>query len=444
METILTYLLKVSIATAFFFVTYYMFFRKDTFLTFKRIYLTSSLILSMLIPFISIHFSNSEATKIPTAWLSEVVITPFGITQHEKAQTIDWQSLIMVGLSFASAIFLLHFGIQVIGICRLKYENLSRKRQDCVLINLKENNVSSFSFFKWIFVSNSIWSSENCDEILRHELVHARQWHSADVVFAELFCALFWWNPISWLFRREIRINHEFLADRGVLRQGFNTKSYQYLLLNTLTVTNRIPINNHFNILQLKKRIAMMNKKESNKLSAAKYLLALPVVALLVIGNASCQRDKKDTSINEETKTDKTIKASVNDKDSSKVQLIDKNGKKINVQVTEVTDSDKPFVGVEQMPRFPGGETELMQYLSKNIRYPKDAAENGIQGRVILRYIVGKTGKIRDVVVLKGLSPTCDAEAIRVVKAMPDWTPGRQNGKAVSVYYTLPISYRLQ
>jgi periplasmic protein TonB len=110
-----------------------------------------------------------------------------------------------------------------------------------------------------------------------------------------------------------------------------------------------------------------------------------------------------------------------------------------------ITETDeKPFVGAEQMPQFPGGDKELMAYITKNLKYPTIPAENGIQGRVVIRFVVSKTGDVTDVQIMKGLDPACDKEAVRVVKAMPKWIPGRQNGRAVPVYYTLPVTYRLQ
>ncbi len=105
---------------------------------------------------------------------------------------------------------------------------------------------------------------------------------------------------------------------------------------------------------------------------------------------------------------------------------------------------EKPYVGVEQMPAFPGGEVELMKFITKNLKYPVIAAENGIQGRVIIRFVVSKTGDITNVEVLRGLDPSCDKEAVRVVQSMPKWVPGKQNGRNVPVYFTLPVQYRLQ
>ena len=108
-----------------------------------------------------------------------------------------------------------------------------------------------------------------------------------------------------------------------------------------------------------------------------------------------------------------------------------------------VVEEEKPYEAVEQMPTFPGGETELMKFIRDNLKYPVIAQENGIQGRVILRFVVSKTGAIDNVTVLRSLDPTCDKEAIRVVKSMPKWIPGKQNGNNEPDYITLPVVFKL-
>lgn len=105
---------------------------------------------------------------------------------------------------------------------------------------------------------------------------------------------------------------------------------------------------------------------------------------------------------------------------------------------------EKVFDMVEQMPTFPGGQAELMKYISTHMKYPVVAQENGVQGRVICQFVVGRDGKVRDVTVLKTLDPYCDKEAVRVILSMPNWIPGKQNGQAVAVKYTVPIVFRLQ
>lgn len=102
------------------------------------------------------------------------------------------------------------------------------------------------------------------------------------------------------------------------------------------------------------------------------------------------------------------------------------------------------FTAVEQMPQFPGGEAELLKYISSHIKYPTMAAENNIQGRVVVKFVVNKTGEVGDVVVVRGKDPDLDKEAVRVVKTLPNFIPGKMNGQAVSVWYTLPINFKLQ
>jgi len=113
-------------------------------------------------------------------------------------------------------------------------------------------------------------------------------------------------------------------------------------------------------------------------------------------------------------------------------------------KVVVAAEKEQVFTHVEQMPSFPGGEKEMLSFLSKNIKYPVIAQEQGIQGMVVLRFVVGKSGEVSDVTVLRSLDPSCDKEAIRVVKSMPRWIPGKQNGNPVLVYYTLPVRFTLQ
>lgn len=114
------------------------------------------------------------------------------------------------------------------------------------------------------------------------------------------------------------------------------------------------------------------------------------------------------------------------------------------VQRDEIIEEEQIFTIVEEMPTFPGGEAELFKYLGKNIKYPQMATDAGISGVVYVTFVVDKDGKIRDVKVLRGIGGGCDEEAVRVVKSMPTWKPGKQRGKAVTVQYNLPIRFTLR
>ena len=114
------------------------------------------------------------------------------------------------------------------------------------------------------------------------------------------------------------------------------------------------------------------------------------------------------------------------------------------VEEEEEEEAQQIFTVVEKQPEFPGGTAELMKFLSKNIKYPVEAQKAGQQGRVICQFVVTKEGKPADIKVVRGVSPVLDNEAVRVIKAMPAWTPGKQDGQAVNVRYTLPVTFRLQ
>ena len=124
------------------------------------------------------------------------------------------------------------------------------------------------------------------------------------------------------------------------------------------------------------------------------------------------------------------------------------NGKDIaelkEVIVNTAETETKPYTVVEQMPQFPGGNEELLAYIAKNLRYPVISAENGVQGKVFIRFVVTALGLVEQVEVVRSLDPHCDKEAKRVVASLPKWIPGKQNGRNVPVFYTLPINFKLQ
>ena len=113
------------------------------------------------------------------------------------------------------------------------------------------------------------------------------------------------------------------------------------------------------------------------------------------------------------------------------------------VEGKETVDDNRVYDAVEEMPAFPGGQAAFMNYLSSNMKYPKDCQEAGIQGRVVVQFVIGKDGRIMNARVIKSVHPSLDKEALRVVNSMPRWTPGKQKGKPVSVTYTVPLMFRL-
>ena len=132
------------------------------------------------------------------------------------------------------------------------------------------------------------------------------------------------------------------------------------------------------------------------------------------------------------------------DQGTDDINVVREHKDEIIVEEKAPVEENQVFTAVEQMPQFPGGEAELLKYIASHIKYPTMAAENNIQGRVVVKFVVNKNGKVGDVVVVRGKDPDLDKEAVRVVKTLPDFIPGKMNGQAVSVWYTLPINFKLQ
>lgn len=178
----------------------------------------------------------------------------------------------------------------------------------------------------------------------------------------------------------------------------------------------------------------MMNKKRTNDIGRLKYLLFLPIALLLTV---ACSDKKAQVSV------------TVADKDGTREVVMDKeDADKMfdtsNIPENVAADAPEVYDMVEQRPMFPGGEAEMMKYLQDNIRYPEEAQQAKQEGRVICQFVVTSEGKIGDVKVMRGISPSLDKEAVRVIKAMPTWIPGKHDGQAVNVRYTLPIMFRLK
>ncbi len=132
------------------------------------------------------------------------------------------------------------------------------------------------------------------------------------------------------------------------------------------------------------------------------------------------------------------------DQGTDELNVVREHKEEILVEEKHEPVKEEIFTAVEQMPQFPGGEGELLKYISSHIKYPTMAAENNIQGRVVVKFVVQKDGNVGEVVVLRGKDPDLDKEAVRVVKTLPKFIPGKMNGQSVSVWYTLPINFKLQ
>lgn len=466
MNPLLLYFIKVNFGIILFYFFYRLFFARDTFLKTRRWYLLASIFVSFLYPFLDITDWLENQNPIKQALSGIVMLNEVTITPQERG--IELETILFSQYGLISFILLTRLGIQFLSIMKMKQKGTEILIQHKRIISLNKE-IAPFSFLGDIYMNPKLHTESEIEQILAHENTHVKQLHSIDVIFAELFCIICWLNPAVWLMKLEIRQNLEFLADNRVIESGFDSKKYQYHLLQLAYQSPDLNLTNKFNISPLKKRITMMNQKKSNKTTAFKYLLVAPLVITLVItsnfevlaSSAKNMLDEQSKALKSEEKpSDTTMKKAVivatKAQETEKiiaqtstnaipeVVVVGYGSQESKSSATESQKEDKViFQVVEKMPEFPGGESGLMKFLAQNIKYPVIAMERNIQGRVILQFVINQDGSVSDAEVVRGVDSSLDAEAIRVVNAMPKWTPGMQRGENVRVRYTLPINFKL-
>lgn len=395
---------------------YWIFLRNDTFFRWKRFFLLVGIISAAIIPFIDFSgwtIIHSRTSQLSDAYYSVVLPT---IEISKKINSGD-------GLHYINLLQYIYFTVAILLLCKMLWQiiriGILIHHSKSILMEDTRLYVdpaieAPFSFFKWIFIHPSS-KKEKSSEIILHEKTHAAQFHSIDVLTAEIISILFWYNPFVWILKKEIRSNLEYLADDAVLKQGKDSKSYQYHLLEYAYPKAAATIYNNFNVSPLKKRIMMMNKKRSKESGRVKYLILLPILSFMfMVGNAHlfAQTNKVEQTPQKE----KTTKP----------------------------EGEEVYEVVEIMPEFPGGINSLMSYLGMNIVYPKEAIKENHEGRTLVSFVVTKDGSINNITVLKSSNyPELDNEALRVVKSMPKWSPGKNKGKVVNVRYTIPIQFKI-
>lgn len=459
------YFLKINVAIALFYAFYRLFFYKDTFFHWRRLALLCFFAVALLYPLLNIQdWIKANDPMVAMADLYATVVLPeFAITASQET-FIDWQELIIQFLKFTYwggiSILTIRFLVQLGSIIRLHFQCPTEIIQGtCVHILNKE--VGPFSFFHWIFINPKSHTEPEISEILTHEKTHVCQHHSLDVSISELMCVLCWFNPFIWLMKREVRSNLEYMADNKVLETGHDSKSYQYHLLGLAHHKAAANLSNSFNVLPLKNRIKMMNKRRTKEIGRTKYLLFLPLATLLMIisniemvarttkefakemikqtTNKIASQPESTTILELSTVGTGTDVASLQDKKTTK------DAKTSNTaQQFKDGDQNNPVLDmVEEMPEFPGGMKAFIAYLEKNTKYPVEAHAAGIQGRAIVNFIVRKDGSISDCKISRSADPYLDKEAIRVISTMPKWKPGKEKGQVVNVKFTAPVTFKL-
>lgn len=442
MIAFLSYILKVSFSLAAFYMFYKLLCSRDTLHRFNRCLLLFILALSAVVPFMYIDLgiiSHEAAVEIgelgamleaEPVEMSVMADEPTSLWQRIPWHLIPWR-MILGGIYCAGLLVcLVHFVGSLLSIALLIHRSKRYVMADGTILVAHNKAYGPFSWMRYIIVSEQDLS-DNFDMILAHERAHIRLGHSWDLLFVQLCATAQWFNPAAWLLKRELEAIHEFEADSDTLRQGFDARQYQLRLFEEAVGVKFNTITNNFNNCSTKKRIIMMMKKQTSPWARMKALFVLPV-AFVAVTVISCTSPKeKKTDANQEA-VQQSQPASV-----PEIQVVTYAPQPKEVEQGEVSQV------VEEQPMFPGGMEEMMKFLQQNVKYPKEAYEQGKQGRVIVQFVVNTDGSISNDTIVRSVDPLLDAEALRVVRSMPNWTPGKQKGEPVRVRFTLPVTFRL-
>ena len=489
------YLLKVYVAFVLFYAFYRLFFYKDTFFKLRRAILLAFFGLALFYPLLNIQDWVRQQEPIADVIYMYSAMLPEATAKADAAASVDWYGWLLGSLGFIYwgivAFLCGRFLVQLSSILWLAHTSERVVIHETPVYALRKA-AGPFSFFRMVFLHPESHSDKETDEILTHECTHVSQWHSIDVILSEMMCMACWFNPFVWLLKREVRHNLEYLADNTVIQSGYDSKSYQYHLLGLAHHQSVTTLYNSFNVLHLKNRIMMMNKKRSPGIVRTKYLIFIPLVGILMllsnieavarltvrlaneatvsnamvtatgilvdetgqplIGASVVVKGGKERTITDrkgafslEVPANAILRCSYQGRESQEVLAADMtNNTHLSLSSKSREMNEQVFTVVEKMPSFPGGDAELLKYIATNIKYPKESQDNGEQGRVICSFIVGRDGSVNNPEVLRGVTPLLNEEAVRVINTMPRWNPGMQRGKAVAVKYTVPITFRLK
>jgi TonB family protein len=445
-------MVKVAVYLIALYFIYSVLLSGDTSYGRNRAFILLSLLASLILPLITLQTLKPWNIQFFGKILSEVFITAAVNPGKAPHHIISLPGILQIIYSTYIIVVIIFIFKLIIDVLNLLLLIIRHRSEDSHIIRFHGFNTSGFSAMGYIFV-NSKLSSVDAEEIIRHEQNHLMQYHFLDIVFIEIFKALQWFNPAVYLFNRSLRAIHEYQADKECLSSGIPIVNYQSLLLSQVFKAGAFNLTNSFsNPSLIKKRMVMMTKKHTPALADAKILIVLPVIGLVFMA-VSAFRGIPEAYIKQLIPMLSTQSLSVEGSSvlvdppppppPPPVTTTEEKAQKIKEENTAPAE-EQPFVVVEEMPMFPGGDQELLKYISENTRYPENAKLQNLQGKVIIRFCVKADGGVSMASVLKGVSPDLDAEAIRVVNTLPAFQPGKQGGKAVPVWYMVPIAFTLK
>ncbi|MBD1434121.1 TonB family protein [Sphingobacterium sp. DN00404] len=405
----MTYLILANLSLILFFLVYILVLKNLTFFQWNRIYLLGAIAVSFLMPLLQfVDLSHHREIYKPLAIIDFAEMESLGMADmaryNHSWSAMDWIRFVYiagVGLMF------LWLGIRLYRVFRTFSDNTAEQR--------------SFSFFNQVFIAEK---TRHRDVIASHEQIHMKQGHSYDILFLEVVRVFNWFNPIFHFYLKELKFQHECIADKACARD--KVQYAELLVSNALRVSHSVLLHEFSNHSFLKKRIMMLFKNKSKKISRINYMMILP--ALLLISGMTLAFN---VSIKE------VVPIVVRDMENSVLQDTTRSPQ-------EKEDIDRVFTAVEISPEPKEGMQAFRTWVGENYNYPQAAIDAGVKGQVVVSFVVEQDGQLRDFKVVKDLGHGTGEEAIEMLKKAEAWRPGIQNGRKVRVAYTLPLSINLE
>ena len=447
------YSVKVAVCLALFYLFHKLLMSRDTFHTFNRFAILSMMLLSLVLPLVHLSLDSETGINRGTVALEGLVaqtVVDGGGNGVGEGMTLT--QVLLATYVLGVVLFVGKALLSVGSLLRLIRRARCVEVRNGIRIYTMQGDISPFSWFRYIIMSEKDWQ-ENRREIVLHEMAHIRRCHSMDVAVCNMMIVFQWYNPAAWLLKRELQTVHEYEADEAVLSAGVDATHYQMLLIRKAVGERLFSMANNLNHNSLKKRITMMKIKRTNPVQKAKIAFVLPLAAMTVAAFASQKVENLSEKVEQESEAFSSVS------DNPVVRAVGETAHVAAVKVqkdkaleeasslsmasdTAETKYGKEFPCIpETFPQFPGGHIALVEYLSKNIKFPKEKEKENVRARVVASFTVDKDGSITDAKIVRSQGEAFDNEALRVINGMPKWIPGTQNGKAVRVKYTLPITF---
>lgn len=439
------YAILVTLYWAVFYALYALVLRRHTFFQLNRLYLLGALVAGMLLPLLK-DINLLRATQEEPVLYVAPVVEGFEFIYNLEAVVIAPASAAFPWKAVLAVVYLLGVGFCLLRLLAGLYR-LRRLRAGSELEYIGSNRIAytstahlPFSFGRTIYMSrHTRWTLEEEADIIRHEEAHIREGHTMDVLALELLGVVCWFSPPLYLYRRSLRLLHEYIADAIVLRTRARS-AYGRLLIRQ-AMPGLQPYIAHSFHSSLKQRISMMTKTQSNPGARWLYFAAAPLAFGLVL--LFSQRSAIAASMPEL---------------SSLLNFATEEGKNTPAEAPGTIAVAAPVISggdPDVMPVFAGCETEavemrktcsdkkMLEFVYHQLRYPEKAREAGITGTVIARFTVSATGEVTGLETLKDIGGGCGEEVLRVLREMPRWTPGTKEGKPAAVTLTLPVRFAL-